>query len=218
MNKRSITTIIVTCLIIGIIIAGALTYKYFSSFQKVTFTIEQGVSVALYRRSDSGSDSTNDDTKISTLSHSQTVSLQPGGYYVIPEGNLYDQSQIGFTVADKPVSVAVDPAFSQVHLKTLLDGELSTIKSVLLAKYPQITTNFTLNVGTLYRDGSWYGTTLVQKAAPGNNGDVYRTVLHKVSGVWKIAAIPQLLITAPDNKTIPEDILKDLNSQTGYEN
>jgi hypothetical protein len=119
-------------------------------------------------------------------------------------------------VENKDMSVTVNPGFSEEYLTSLLKEELPDIKAIITAKYPAATTNFMLGDGKLYGDGTWYGTTLVQNADAGNNGDVYRTVLRKVNNVWQFVATPELVLSAPYHKDIPVSILTDLNGQSGY--
>lgn len=217
-RKNTILFIIVGTIAIALI-AGGFIYKYFASFHAVTIVIKNAEITADVYKPDEGinpEDGTPKDEKISTVKGTQVLSLQAGNYYIVPQGQKFDTSQITFQVKDSDVSVTVDPGYSSGYLSSLLRQELPAIKSAIVAKYPIAATNFTLNDGKLYKDGSWYGTTLVQHAEAGNNGDVYRTVLHKVDGVWQVAAMPELILTVPTHKDIPKDILADLNTQSGY--
>lgn len=211
MNRKYLIFII--AFIVIAIAAGAI-YSYVSSFRKVAITLERpDMSAELFKR-DPNSDESNNDTKEATLSSSQTLSLQPGKYYLIPKGDKLDQSQISFTVGDKDTTISVNPGYSQDYLNSLLDKELPTIRAVLTTKYPAIT-SYSIQRGKLYEDGTWYGTLLVEKVAPQDVGDTYRVVLHKVKDTWQVAAAPQLVLTTPDNKDVPEAVLRDLNKQTG---
>lgn len=219
MNRRTITLLIVTGIIAIGLIVGGLLLQYYGSFHKVTITVKKAdLTVDVYQPAPGTSpeDGTPSDTKVGTAKGTQVLTLRAGEYYVKPQGDKYSDTAVPFTVKDKDISVTVDPGFSSTYLSSLLQQELSTIKSVLLAKYPFISTGYKLNDGKLYEDGTWYGTTLVQNAEAGNNGDVYRTVMHKVNGTWQFAATPSLIISIPEHKDIPKDIITDLNSQSGY--
>jgi hypothetical protein len=217
MNKRYTTISIITGLIVTALIAGGFAYQYYNSFKKVSIVIQkQDITADVYMRNPNNDDS-GDDTKVGTVKSAQVLSLQPAKYYAVPEGDKYDNSQISFTVSDKNITIVVNPGFSSTYLTSQLTQELSAIKSVITTKYPTIINGYTINTGKLYLDGSWYGTTLVQQSpGAGQSGDVYRTVLHKVNGTWQFIATPELVLTAPSHSSVPESILSDLNSQTGY--
>jgi len=217
MNRKYTIRLIIIGIIIIALIGAGFAYKYFSSFHKVTLTVQQsGLSADIYQRNPN-SDESDSDTKVGTVKGTQILSLQPAKYYAVPTDAKYDNSQISFTVADKDMSVSVNPGFSSNYLASVLATELPNITTVINAKYAAILSGYTINSGKLYLDGTWYGTTITQKSpGPGQLGDVYRTVLHKVNGTWQFAATPALILTAPDHKDIPNDILVDLNKQSGY--
>jgi hypothetical protein len=221
MSRKNIILFIIAGIIAIALIAGGFAYKYFTSFHTVTISIKNPeITVDVYQPEEgiNPEDGTPNDKKISSVKGVQKLSLQAGNYYVVPQGEKFDTSQITFQVADKDISVNVNPGLSATYLSLLLKQELPRINSVIIAKYPIATTNFALNNGKLYKDGTWYGTTLIQHATAGNNGDVYRTILHKVNGVWQFAATPELVLTVPMHKDIPQSVLSDINDQTGYQN
>lgn len=217
MNRKYTTRLIIIGIIVLGLIGAGFAYQYFSSFRKVTFTVKQtGLSADIYRR-DPNTEESNNDVKMGTVKNGETLSLRPDKYYAVPTDTKYDNAQISFTVADKDMSVDINPGFSSNYLASILAAELPAINSVIAAKYTSILPDYTVNSGKLYLDGSWYGTTITQKSpGPGQLGDVYRTVLHKVNGKWQFAATPALVLTAPDHTDIPNDILVDLNKQSGY--
>lgn len=217
MNRKYTTRlIIISIVVIGLIGAG-FAYQYISSFRKVTFNVKQtGLSADIYQRNPNSEES-DSDTKMGTVKNGEVLSLRPAKYYAVPTDTKYDNAQISFTVADKNISVDVNPGFSSNYLASILAAELPAINSLITTKYASILSGYTVNSGKLYLDGSWYGTTITQKSpGPGQLGDVYRTVLHKVNGAWRFAATPALVLTAPEHTDIPKDILVDLNKQSGY--
>ena len=219
MNRRTIILLSISGIIAIALIVGGFLLQYYASFHKVTIVVKKSdITADIYQPAPgvSAEDGTPSDKKITSVTGTQTITLQDGDYYAKPQGDKYDNSDVTFSVKGKDVSVVVDPGFSSTYLSSLLQQELSNIKSVIIAKYPFVSTSYTLNDGKLYEDGTWYGTTLVQNATAGNNGDVYRTVLHKVNNTWQFAAIPELILSTPNHTDIPADILKDLNAQSGY--
>ncbi|HTJ73328.1 MAG TPA: hypothetical protein VL481_01925 [Verrucomicrobiae bacterium] len=218
MSRKNIIILVILGIAAAALLAGGFAYKYYASFHKVTVTVQANdLSVDVYQQKPGVDEQdASSGVKQGTVKGTAELSLQAGTYFALPQGNKYDSSAVSFIVEDKDMTVTINPGFSEEYLGTLLQQELSSIKSVIIAKYPQATTNFTLNDGKLYKDGTWYGTTLIQNAEAGNNGDVYRTILHKVNGTWQFAATPEIILTAPTHKDIPQDILTDLNGQSGY--
>jgi hypothetical protein len=215
MKKYIIITIVTIALLVGVVYG----ISYYLSFKKVTVTVERAnISADIYPDSAVAEDhSVDKNAKITTVTTSTTLSLKAGTYYVIPTTKDIDSTPTSFTIEDKDISVSINPGYSKEYLASLLPKELSTIKTVLTTKYPQLS-GYTVNDGALYQDGDWYGTTIILPApGPGASGDVYRTVLHKVNNAWQIAATPQLVLTAIEHKDIPFAVLSDLNQQTGYD-
>ena len=218
MNKKYLILPIVAIVIVVAAIVGIVLFNYYQSFHKVTVNIKDtGLTVTVFKR-DLTSEDSNNDKNVGDATGSQVLSLQDGKYYAVAKGNDYDTSQISFEVSGKDTSVNVSPNYSSAKLSAMLTSELPTINSVVSAKYDLESLGFTLDSGKLYENGDWYGATLVQKTGEHVNGDVYRIVLHKQNGTWNVATTPQLILTIPDNPSIPEDILTDLNNQTGYDN
>jgi hypothetical protein len=218
MSRKNIILFIITGIIAVALIAGGFAYKYYASFHKVTISVQRSdLTVDIYQAK-AGVDEhdASSGIKQGTVKGTGTLSLQQGDYYILPTGTKYDTSDISFTVKDKDLTVKVNPGYSEEYLASQLTKELPAINAVITAKYPSATSNFKLNSGKLYGDGTWYGTTLVQYAEAGENGDVYRTVLHKVNGTWQFAATPELVISSLLHKDIPISILSDLNGQSGY--
>lgn len=218
MSRKNIITLIILGILTIALIAGGFAYKYYASLHKVTVNVQASdLTVDVYQQKPGVDEQdASSGIKQGTIKGTAVLSLQAGTYFALPQGTKYDSSPVSFIVKDKDITTTINPGFSEEYLTSLLQQELPAIKAVITAKYPEATTNFTLNDGTLYKDGTWYGTTLIQNAEAGNNGDVYRTILHKVNGAWQLEATPELILTAPTHKDIPEDILTDLNNQTGY--
>jgi hypothetical protein len=147
----------------------------------------------------------------------KSVKLKKGSYGVVPKGTNIDDRALPLTVTASGGSIEVDPGYSKEHLQDLLKEEDAAIKSLLATTYPGVIDSFTVNPGELYFYGEWYATTLVQQSpGPGSNGDVYRTVLHKENGVWRIAAPPALILSTKEYPSIPRIVLNTINLESGY--
>jgi len=207
MKKFIILGIIAAILIAG----GAVAYFYFSSFQKVTVVFKQpNVSGKIYK---TGTDTHEgeDDKEIQTIQNNETVNLPKGDYYVRPQGSNIKDDPVSFTLADTPVSLEIDPAFSKEYLGDQLKGEKPAIDAALVKKYPQQLALYTIGGGALLERGDWYGTTFNFKNDTEQTHDVYRVVLHKVNGAWEVVGKPQLVLTSADFADVPVAALREIN-------
>jgi len=218
MNRKTTLITIVSAVVLILLVVGGFVFNDIRNSHKATINIQKtGITAEVFKRDPNAEESTYDE-KVATLTEPGTITLKSGRYYVIPKGKDLDESQISFDIADKDVSVNVNPGYSAAYLKAKTAAEVAAANTLITSTYPLTSTGFSINSGKLYLDGSWYGATLIQKAQQKNNGDVYRLVLHKIDGKWQIAATPQLVLTIVDNKNIPDTILRDLNRDTGYVN
>lgn len=206
MTRKTIASLTITALVL---VAGLGILSYFQSFKTAYIKIPRSdVSVTVY---------TSGRKKVDSLSSSGSVKLHAGTYSVVASGTDISTKPITMKVTDTGAYLTVDPGYSDSYLAQQLSVELPRIKQFITTKYPSITAGFTLNDGKLYQYGDWYGTTLPENpVGRGSQGDVYRLVLQKVDGTWKIAAGPQLVISAPYFPGIPHSTLDDLNQQSGY--
>ena len=213
MNKKYIILIVFTFILL---LAAGFGLNYYLTHKKVTINIKKpGITAEVYK-SNPTSDELDNGQKVASLTTSGDVLLDAGKYYITPKGKNYDDAPIIFIVKDSDTSVSVDPTYSNAYLQEQIKKESDAIKMVITKAYPAATSNFIINTGKLYQDGSWYGTTMVEKVGEKNNGDVYRLVLRKQEDSWRIVAIPKLVLTSAENKDIPIEILSDLNRATGY--
>ena len=205
MNKK----IIILVVSIFVLLIGFSVARRALSYQTATITIKPaGVSVTVY---DSARHA------VARLSNVGEVRLQPGNYTAVPGGGRINTAAIPFEVKDTDARLTIDPGYSATYLASLTTEELPAITAVLTANYPTITSDFTVNTGSLYLYGDWYATTVVQKSpGPGASGDVYRAVLHKQDGTWKVVAGPAIVLSAKESPAVPRSVLDDINHQSGY--
>jgi hypothetical protein len=205
MNKRLVLVIFLTLAAITAISVWLVHLSY----QPVTFNIKQTDVTSLTVYSSDGK------TKAGSLSGSGKLSLKNGKYTVVPAGGNVNTDSIAFTV-NGPTTVDIAPGYSGIFLDQLLAPQINTLHALIVAKYPTIATAFDLASGKLYQDGNWYATTLAQKPARGQFGDVYRLVMHKTGDTWTFETKPQLVLAAKDYPKVPHTVLSDINQQTGY--
>lgn len=203
MNKKLL--VIVISLII-VLTGGLGLYAFLNSFKEVSFDIINGINVTLTHSSKDSK------TKIiDRFNSSKVLSLQAGKYCINPSGDNIDSSSICFEVKNKPMTIKVDPSYSEEYLSTILTNELPTLSSLINTTYAPIIGGYDIDSGKLYSKGEWYATTLTEKVAPSDRGDIYRLIAHKENGTWKITAFPQITISRLDYPGIPVNIIRDVN-------
>ena len=203
MNKNTRNTIIFSLVLLGAVIVAIVLF-YIASFRTVTFNFvpDDLESITIYQ----------DDQQVGFLDESGSLRLQPSDYTYKPNGDRYSEAT-AFTV-EGDITITVDPSYSDAYRREILQAENPRIVEVIRSSFPGIINGFTINTGTIYQKGDWYATTLTQHPLPGGQqGDIYRIVLHKVDNTWQIATGPEIVLGAPVYPDVPYDILKDINSR-----
>ncbi len=214
LDRRYLAIIITFFITSAVLVGGVALWQYLTSFHQATFTIKPANLTADIYQLDTSVAEDHTGKKVAHVRNGQQLRLQEGSYYAMVTDKKYDTSHISFDIQDEDTTVQIQPGYSDQYLSDLLKKELPAINKAMLAKYPAIATDFTFtSTGKLYLDGTWYGVKLLQHNSDpsGQTGDVYSAVLHKVNGTWQFAATPQITLTAPENPSIPRDILEDLN-------
>lgn len=197
MNRKWLLLGGVAAVLVAIISLGV--WWYFSTHQQVLFTIKApGIKVELRDSSDK---------TVSTLSQNSTLTMANGEYTANPSGGDIDTSPIRFIVSNNTTEVVIDPPNSDAFLTLHLDDELEDIKASLIDAYPNIINRYTIGRGELLRDGTWYITTLRDKGDTNNSPkDIYRAILHKENGIWRVSGTPAIIPTKQTNPDAPADV------------
>lgn len=138
----------------------------------------------------------------------------PKGHYLLKYtgNNGYNSDYENIIIEDDPISISLDPDYSEDRLVDILDQEFENIKSVLNAKYQKMS-NYAIEKGKVYKKGKWYATTLQYIGDDYFNYDSLRLVMEKENGNWKlITTPPDIIISSQKYPSIPRDILQDLNN------
>lgn len=198
--------IITISIILAIVIAAIGIGTYVLSFRTATFDIipeNLGVTVRDLDNQEKGS-----------LDQDGSLQLQDGTYTATPNGESYSAVPIEFKIDGQDITVTVDPDFSESRLEELRKSEQPAITQVIQSTYSSAIGDFTIQPGTLYNRGEWYGGLLVQKPLGGGQlGDTYRVILKKENNKWIIAAEPKIVLSASDYPDIPRDILTNVNAK-----
>jgi len=147
-----------------------------------------------------------------TVSNNKSLRLKRGNYYYTPQGDLFSNDPIYFSINSNE-TVEIDPSYSDQYLISLLNDNQTTIHQALIEKYPIISSNYTIIDEQLYRHGEWYSARLVQQTEePADMPDIYRVILENKDGQWVIAVSPRLIISRLDFPNIPKEVISSVNA------
>lgn len=205
MNKRTIITVLVSIVLVVGAFIGVLE---FLSYKDVSVEFKQAdTEITIY---------TSTDSEVASLSAPATIKLKEGSYYYVPKGEPYSTEKVTFDITDNQ-TLEVSPSYSSGFLATLLAKEQSTIKDVLYAAYPSLTSDYILGDEHLAHLGEWYSAKAMQRVSGGNEPDVYRVVLQKEGDTWKVAATPKLALSIADNTSVPDYVIRQANEPLSNE-
>lgn len=180
----------------------------------VTISLDDGVKARIVEQSSTSSDSLTDSRTVADFQTSFSKKLKRGSYVLITDSQKYENISRQFTVGPKPIvlnfrlnsslselssdlvtqQAAIDQAFSDYLLKHKLASGYS----------------FSLQKGSLYGLGEWYGALLV---ASNRQIDTMRIVFKKIGGSWVVASDPpNIILSIVDYPDIPKDVLSRINS------
>ena len=170
----------------------------------VTFKLKKdNTEVSIYK-----SDLSSTRTKITK---SQIIKLKPGKYYYLVQGVNLSDDQYSFEVKDSPLTVVVDPPYSDSYLINLAQKEKPSIIDLLKSKYNTILKDYVIKDFWVYKDGTWGAGYLMQDVDPRQDSDIYRYVVQNTNGNWNFIATPQLTINKFDYPAIPNEVLTSIN-------
>jgi hypothetical protein len=99
-------------------------------------------------------------------------------------------------------------------LNSILAVEKDAIRKVLTDAYPNTIGLYTINPGSLYHFGEWYGTTLTYNGPDLYNYDTVRLAMKKENGTWKLLSQPPMPgLTIYNSPGAPVDVLTSINHQ-----
>lgn len=216
MNKKKI--IFLAILAVILLVGLSIVRQYRNSFQKVTVNINNSssdVQVDLYKRAAIEGAPQKTGEELRTITGGETFKLKKGMYVLVPKGEQLDPTPVRLTVDNTPLTLTLDIPYTQAYLQQLQTSELPAIEATILAKYPSINADYTINQGVLYHRGEWYGTTISNKIGPKDNrfGDTLRVVLVKKNGQWVLLSTPpEIILNAPYYPEVPVDLLRIINN------
>lgn len=176
--------------------------SYWNSLHRVSFTLENTSSITIFN---------SEGKELNRLSSNSDIRLQSGDYYVIPEGEDISNDKISFSVKDEDKTVNINPPFSDEYLNNLIEDEIKDIQQAISSRYTEVFKSYSLNKGTLYQRGDWFGGLLSPNVSSSRQRDPYRIVLHKKDGEWQVVRRPEYILTASRYSEVPIEVLRQIN-------
>jgi len=204
MKKKIITISIIIIAAVGLLIG----LNYFLSLRDITFKLSTDVSeITIYKKANF--ENKKNPIKISS---NQTIRLQTGDYIIVPSGEKIASNQINLTIT-KNAEVEINPNYSANYLNSLYAEAKTSIYQILVAKYPDIINNYSLQTGQLFIKGEWFGGLLVNiKSDRDSIKDCFKFIAHKENNVWQIVNYPDLILSQNVYKTVPAEIINTVNN------
>ena len=204
--------------IAGVVIAAGIAIYFGVSFllsclslREVTFNLNRDVDSAVVYR---GGYSETQPEKMAELSEpTTTVRLHDGQYLVVPSGQNVSPEPIDVTVDAGTRSVDINPNYSAEYLNNLREKDDANITDIIRGQLgSDIADGYEIAPGQLFKNGEWYGTTLLLLVNPVSfNFDQYRIIMHREATGWKILVSPRLTISYKDFPDVPKDIIDSVN-------
>ncbi len=219
--RRFITLLIIVAVIGG---AGYAVYKLLPKKQTVTVNFvspTKGVTVKFYKSP--GGDTPNaqiinDSNLVQEVSSPQTIKLTKGDYvWQATAGDQYTKKDRKIVVDSKPVTVDITLALTDTALGSLLSTESSQIRATLNSALPLLASQYEINTEKMYGDGTWYGALIVPRLTAEQRRtsyfDIFRVVVHKEDGRWKLVSNPpELILTTAKFPQVPKEVLSAINA------
>jgi hypothetical protein len=193
--------IIIPLSLFALLLFSAVGYLWYeNTYQSVTLVFKtQPLTVEVL-------DSSN--KPVATVSTSATLTLANGNYSAKPSGRNIDSTPIKFSVDGKDMSVTINPSFSNEYFSGLIKTELEAINSIIVKRYPQLISKYTIHVGELQQQAEWYVTALTHKKSNNDNPkDAYKIILKKMNGVWDVVNSPQIVPTIYNMPGVPGNVI-----------
>lgn len=216
LNRSTVKKLAIVVVVATILIGGIVFLLDWLSYRNVTFNLSSDTkSIAVYGAgyyetyTEEGALDGQD--SLGVLQSSGTLRLKIGEYYVVPAGDNLSADPIKVQIKDDTETIDVKPYYSEEYLASTFSDQIPEITTIISDTYSKIIENYTIDEGTFYRYGDWYGTTLYSEVTREGGSDTYGIILHRVDGTWRIAAAPELVFAYSDHKTIPTDIIEAVN-------
>jgi hypothetical protein len=114
---------------------------------------------------------------------------------------------------DSNATIKINPDRSEKQLSGALGEEAKGLHDLIRSKYPQVDSKYIIDNGRLFGNGKWYGTTIRRQGAfrGGVDANVYRIILEKTGGNWRVVTPPELMFFYNEWPNIPREVVNAVN-------
>ncbi len=208
-------SVIVILAIASVVILGGLLYL--NSFQKLTIIYGDqinGVKTTIYRHEHDDDALPTDGDIVKEIANTTTFKLKRGSYLIVSSNtDDYAEKDQVVVLSDEPISIDVNPEYSEKKKKQVLNAESKSLRQQLAQQYPDTERFYTVGNEVLVNRGTWYGATLLPNSlVPEENKDVLRIVAQKKNSKWEyVMSFPEILVSKAQYPTIPAGVIKEVN-------
>jgi len=150
----------------------------------------------------------------------QTIKLSVGDYWASYSNTDLSKNPFLISIKKTTNDIRLDPGYSAEILDKKMSDEKDSIENKIISIFSSST--YSIETEKLYHIGEWFsGSLTVTQTDPnadpllGNPDDYdrYYIVFHKDSqnNTWTLVGGPKLILTKPENPTIPIYVLDDIN-------
>ena len=203
---RRIHLIALVFLVIGVTV-GVLVYMYFVDTREVKISVDGAEQISLHEKQ-------GDDFKEvrNNISQGETIRVRPGSTYRVhyTGASGFAGDIVSLNPLEETFTASAD--YTDAKLIELYSKQKTEIEKVLLQRYPEITSLYTITKGALYERGEWYGALLEYKGAAFFNRDNLRVIMQKEGNAWKVPWLPSPSANIYNQVGAPEEVLIKVNS------
>ena len=215
MLRKYRALIIFIFILFAVGLGAIITFSYLHSFQKLSVSYDQNevTKLELFNAVSQNGEARATGQAIKTLQTETEYKLKKGVYLLRASGEKIGTNDTIITLDKDPLTQHLDPDYSTDYLGAQLANEEPAIITALKDSNPLISKFYTVNPGTLYGKGEWYGTTLSYIGTESLKRDTLRVVLHLDNGSWVVTTDPpQIILSATSYPTVPKKVLSAVNA------
>lgn len=207
MNKKSIILTIFAC--IGLLIFSLAIYTSNQNLKKVTLNSTTEVKTINIYKNPTDKDPYK---TLTTEGGTAKTKLKPGVYYYQCSGENIATGLNQLTIPEDDTTIQVAESYTDEHLSKLLETDYPKIYEAILDKYPEINSSYDIKSGRLFNKGEWFGAVVKQKTDARDITDLYRIVVYREKGEWRVVNRPEIILTTKEFPKVPKNILSSINS------
>jgi len=222
-KKKLATWFVILILLLAVVaMISYFTWDYLVNNKDVTLNPTSGTTITI---GEQAGDEPVISKQIASTNIKKTIRLHVGAYAVkFSASKDFEPQVVGININDTTEITTPSLNYTDEKLASTLNSEKDSIHSVIWGVVSS--DKYDIDNDTLFYTGQWYGARLIPKdwydpnvpadlqprpTNPNNKLDMFRVVLKKEDGKWKVVAGPSVTIFIKDYPGVPEDIVRSVN-------